>query len=153
MNKTARYNRIATQLGELTAKSPSAVSAMATVAAVLFNKLPHFSWCGFYYLCDGELIAGPYQGPVACQVLRKHTGVCWAAIDRNQSMLVPDVEKFPGHIACDSRTKSEVVIPVHDVNGNVVAVLDVDSHSLNAFDEEDLAGLQTIVKLIEPIQL
>ena len=153
MNKSQRYNRLFVQLEELLVKSPSPVAAMATVSAVLFHKLPHYSWCGFYYLSDGELIVGPYQGSVACQVLVKHRGVCWAAIDQGKSLLVPDVEQFPGHIACDSRTKSEVVIPVRNKNGDAVAVLDVDSHSLNSFDDEDRAGLEKIVQLLEPIQI
>jgi len=153
MNKSQRYNRIFTQLEELLKKSPSPIAAMATVSAVLFHKMPHYSWCGFYFLSNGELIVGPYQGPVACQVLAKHRGVCWAAIDQKKSLLVPDVEQFPGHIACDSRTKSEVVIPIRNNNGDVVAVLDVDSHSLNSFDSEDQTGLEKIVQLLEPIQI
>jgi GAF domain-containing protein len=149
MNKTARYTRLYDQLVPLLAKSPSPVAAMATVSAVLFHKMPYFSWCGFYVLLDGELIVGPYQGPVACQILKKHTGVCWAAIDRNETVLVSDVEQFPGHIACDSRTKSELVVPVRNAAGKVVAVFDIDSHDLNSFDEADAAGMEKIIKMTE----
>lgn len=149
MNKTARYTRLYDQLVPLLAKSPSPVAAMATVSAVLFHKMPYFSWCGFYVLLDGELIVGPYQGPVACQILKKHTGVCWAAIDRNETVLVSDVEQFPGHIACDSRTKSELVIPVRNAAGEVVAVFDIDSHDINSFDEADAAGMEKIIKMTE----
>lgn len=153
MNKAQLYNRIFVQLEDLLKKSPAPVASMATVSAVLFHKLKHYSWCGFYYLNSGDLIVGPYQGPVACQMLARHKGVCWAAIDQGKSLLVPDVEQFPGHIACDSRTKSEVVIPVRNKNGDAVAVLDVDSHSLNSFDDEDREGLEKIVQLLEPIQI
>jgi len=149
MNKSARYNRLYDQLQPLLAKSPSPLSAMATVSAILFHKMPYFSWCGFYVLQDGELIVGPYQGPVACQILKKHTGVCWAAIDRNKTMLVPDVEDFPGHIACDSRTKSELVVPVRNAAGQVVAVFDIDSHEKNSFDDADAAGIEKIITMTE----
>ena len=121
---------------------------MATVAAILHHKMDGFFWTGFYLLRDGNLIVGPYQGPAACQVLPKDTGVCWTGINRGESIIVPDVEKFPGHIACDSRSKSEIVVPVRDNTGQVIAVLDVDSKQLNQFDETDAAGLEKIVGLI-----
>lgn len=153
MSKPERYNRIHLQLQDLLAKSPNSFAAMATTSAVLLHKFPYYSWCGFYYLQNGELVVGPYQGPVACQILGKHKGVCWAAIDSANSQMVPDVEKFPGHIACDSRTKSEVVIPLRNAEGIVVAVLDVDSHSPNSFDDDDKAGLEKIAQLLEPISI
>ncbi|PJB76751.1 MAG: histidine kinase [Acidobacteria bacterium CG_4_9_14_3_um_filter_49_7] len=121
---------------------------MATLVAVLHPKMPHFFWTGFYRLVNTDLIAGPYQGPVACQMLDRSKGVCRACVDRCESIIVPDVEAFPGHIPCDSRSKSEIVIPVHDNNGNLVAVLDVDSDQLNAFDETDRAGLEKIIALL-----
>jgi GAF domain-containing protein len=152
-NKSDRYLRLLTQIEKLVAKSPHSLSAMATISAVLKHKMEYYSWCGFYFLYNGELICGPYQGPVACQLLAKHTGVCWKAVDENKVVLVSDVGKFPGHIACDSRSKSEVVVPVHDASGNVLAVLDVDSFHLDAFDSIDAEWLQKIVKLIEPITL
>jgi len=149
MNKSARYTRLYDQLVPLLAKSPSPVSAMATVSAVLFHKMPHYSWCGFYLIQQGELMVGPYQGPVACQILKQHTGVCWASIDQNTVMLVSDVNDFPGHIACDSRTKSELVVPVRNKSGQVVAVFDIDSHETGSFDEDDVTGVVKIIQTIE----
>jgi GAF domain-containing protein len=152
-NKSDRYNRLFKQIETIVQKSPHSISAMATVSAILFNKMEYYSWCGFYFLHHGELICGPYQGPVACQLLAKHTGVCWKAIDTASAQVLPDVEKFPGHIACDSRTRSEVVVPVRDASGNIVAVFDVDSHQPDSFDQIDAEWLIKIVALLEPIAL
>jgi len=107
-----------------------------------------FFWTGFYLLRDGKLIVGPYQGPVACQVLDKDTGVCWTGINEQKTIIVPDVKKFPEHIACDARSRSEIVIPVRDRHGQIIAVLDVDSRHLDQFDETDAAELEKIVNLI-----
>ena len=146
--KQGRYNRIYTQLQDLLAKPGNRLSRMATIAAVLHHKMDHFFWTGFYLLDEGELIAGPYQGPVACQLLEKNKGVCWAGILQQQSIIVPDVHQFPGHIACDSRSQSEIVVPLKDENGQIYGVLDVDSKELNAFDEVDREGLERIVALL-----
>lgn len=97
---------------------------------------------------EDELIVRSYQGPVACQKLRHHTGVCWAAVSSGKTVIVPDVEQFPGHIACDSRSKSEIAIPIRDREGKVFACLDVDSDQLNAFDREDEQGLTKILSLM-----
>jgi GAF domain-containing protein len=124
---------------------------MATVCAVLHHKMPHHFWTGFYFAAgDGtdELHVGPYQGPVACQVLRGG-GVCLHCARTGQPVVVPDVEQFPGHIACDPRSKSEIVLPV--LKGDrVVAVLDVDSDKLAQFDEDDVAPLTRILGLLQP---
>ncbi|MDD3050991.1 MAG: GAF domain-containing protein [Candidatus Cloacimonetes bacterium] len=146
--KISRYQRIAVQLSELFRKTHDPVARMSTMAAILQHKFTNFFWTGFYRLIDGELTVGPYQGSVACLVLAKQTGVCWAAIDKKQSMVVPDVHDFPGRIACDSRSQSELVIPVYDESGEIVAVLDIDSKTKNSFDEVDAAELEKIVKLI-----
>jgi len=143
--KEERYRRIADQLEELLKKDGDTISRMATIAAVLHPKMPHFFWTGFYRLMGNDLIAGPYQGPVACQMLDRSKGVCRACVERCEPIIVPDVEAFPGHIPCDSRSKSEIVIPVYDRNGNITAVLDVDSDRLNAFDEIDQKGLERII--------
>ena len=121
---------------------------MATVAAVLHHKMPGFSWTGFYLLVDGELTVGPYQGLVACLLLQAHTGVCWAGIDRGEPVIVEDVHSFPGHIACDPRSRAEIVIPLRDQAGTIVGVLDVDSEREGHFDEADRDGLVPIVELI-----
>jgi GAF domain-containing protein len=146
--KQARYKRVYDQIFGLMPKSQSAISRMATIIAVLHHKFDYYFWTGFYLYQDNELIVGPYQGPLACQVLQKHTGVCWAAIERSESVIVPDVEKFPGHIACDSRSKSEIVIPVYDQVNQICAVLDVDSKSPASFDDTDRKYLEDICKLI-----
>jgi L-methionine (R)-S-oxide reductase len=148
--KVRRYERVKAQLDELLRKTAEPIARMATTAALVHAKLAGFSWTGFYRLVDGELIVGPYQGLVACQVLERHTGVCWAAIDRGETVLVPDVHAFPGHIACDSRSRSEIVVPVRDAGGTIVAVLDVDSLRPAHFDETDRAGLESIAAMTYP---
>lgn len=146
--KAGRYGRIYKQLGELTLKPGTPLSRMATIAAVLHHKMDHFFWTGFYLLEDDRLIVGPYQGPVACQELEHGKGVCWAAVNRDTAVIVPDVTQFPGHIACDARSQSEITLPVKDKNGNCRAVLDVDSVDLDQFDEVDQQHLEAIIKLI-----
>lgn len=121
---------------------------MATVVAVLHHKMDSFFWTGFYLLQDGKLQVGPYQGSLACINLAKNTGVCWAGINAKKTVLVENVEEFPGHIACDSRSKSEIVIPLKNKNGEIVGVLDVDSEKLNSFDETDAEWLEKIVALV-----
>ncbi len=143
------YDRIYDQLEPLIReKSPNLIAGMATVCAVLHAKLRHHFWTGFYFLAgDDELHVGPYQGSVACQVL-KGKGVCLAAARSKAAVVVPDVEAFPGHIACDSRSKSEIVIPLIK-EGRVLAVLDIDSEKLAQFDEDDIEPLSKIVSLLE----
>ncbi|HKK63588.1 MAG TPA: GAF domain-containing protein [Bacteroidales bacterium] len=145
--KERRYQRIFKQLEELCQKPGTPLSRMATIAAVLHHKMDHFFWTGFYLYEDDRLIVGPYQGPVACQELEKPEGVCWAAITRNTAVLVPDVTQFPGHIACDARSKSEITLPVKDKNGQIKAVIDIDSSELNQFNQIDERFLQNIVNL------
>ena len=146
--KKGRYHRVFHQLGDLLNATENPVSRMATIAAVLHHKMDGFFWTGFYLLKDGQLLVGPYQGPVACQKLEKNKGVCWAGINENKTRIVPDLMKFPGHIACDSRSRSEIVIPVRDNKGRVIGVLDVDSKELGHFDEVDAEGLELIVSLL-----
>ena len=146
--KRGRYKRIYDQLSTLLNATDGVMSRMATVAAILHHKRDGFFWTGFYLLRDGNLLVGPYQGPVACQVLAKDTGVCWWGISQGKTIIVPDVEQFPGHIACDSRSRSEIVVPVRDKKGQIIAVLDVDSKLLDQFDETDAAGLEKIIGLI-----
>jgi len=121
---------------------------MATIVAVLHHKMSGFFWTGFYILRDGDLIVGPYQGPLACQQLERNKGVCWTGIQRKMPVIVPDVSKFPGHIACDSRSQSELVVPVFNNEGSIMAVMDIDSKLLNHFDETDASQLERIVDLI-----
>lgn len=152
--KEGRYQRIHTQLEELTKKSGDPIARMATICAVLHHKMDHFFWTGFYLLkAEGDsatekLLVGPYQGPVACQELEPRKGVCWAAVDRSEPVLVKDVHSFPGHIACDSRSQSEITLPVKDSSGKIKAVFDVDSDRSESFSEVDRAYLQKITELV-----
>jgi len=146
--KLNRYNRVYEQLEVLLKNSYDPVSNQATIVALLHAKFDYFFWTGFYRLVNGELIVGPYQGSLACILLKKNTGVCWSAINNAKTVLVHNVEEFAGHIACDSRSKSEIVIPVRNNTGEIVCVLDVDSKALNSFDEADIEGLEKIVQLI-----
>ncbi len=146
--KRQRYRRIMAQLEERFADTPDPIARMATTAALLHHKMPGFFWTGFYLLRDGELTVGPYQGTLACLVLEPHTGVCWAGVDRGETVVVADVHAFPGHIACDSRSNSEVVVPLRDDEGRVVGVLDVDATRFDNFDAVDAECLEGIVALI-----
>ena len=146
---SGRYERIYLQLRELLTKTKNKTAQMATISALLHHKQPYFFWIGFYLLIEGELTVGPYQGPLACQVLEKEKGVCWAGIRQGKTLIVPDVHKFPDHIACDSRTNSEIVVPLFDKNNNIWGVLDVDSEKFNAFSEIDRIGLEKIVSLMK----
>ena len=146
--KAERYKRIIEQLGELLTITPDPDARMATIIALLHHKFDYFFWTGFYFLNKGELTVKNYQGPLACQVLQKDSGVCWASINQEKSIVVPDVHKFPGHIACDSRSNSEIVIPVKNRDGGIIGVLDADSKELNSFDEVDARYLEEIVEMI-----
>lgn len=146
--KAGRYLRIYTQLEALLQKTEDPLARMATICAVLHHKMDHYFWTGFYLVKDGKLIVGPYQGPVACLELEKDKGVCWAAFNTQVPVVVPDVHVFPGHIACDSRSKSEIALPVFDQQGHVRAVFDVDSDQFASFNDIDRAQLVTIIELI-----
>jgi GAF domain-containing protein len=145
--KTNRYQRAVIQISDLIQKTTDPFARMSTIAAILHHKFDYFFWTGFYRLVEGELTVCSYQGSLACLVLAKHSGVCWAAIDQNRTIIVRDVQQFPGHIACDSRSRSEIAVPIRK-DGKIVAVLDVDSKSLDSFDETDAANLEKIVDLI-----
>lgn len=147
--KSGRYHRIYQQIEDLIVATQSPWSRMSTIAAILHHKMPTYFWTGFYYLdSDDNLIVGPYQGPVACLKLKKNSGVCWAGVNQAESIVVADVEKFPGHIACSSLSKSEIVVPVRDKSGKVFGVLDVDSRELDAFNDIDRQELEKIVELV-----
>ena len=144
----ARYDRIHDQLVELFAENDDPIARMATVSALLHHKMPYFFWTGFYQLIAGKLYVGPYQGPLACAVLDGPEGVCWTSVNQRKTILVPDVHAFEGHVACDARSQSEIVVPVREPGGNVAAVLDVDSDQPDAFSEVDREGLEKIVALV-----
>ncbi len=147
--KEGRYQRIYSQVEKLMTSCEDKEARKATIIAVMHHKMDYFFWTGFYMLQNNRLIVTKYQGPVACMELKKDTGVCWASIHKKKSLIVSDVHQFPGHIGCDSRSQSEIVIPLKDENDQVIGVLDVDSKSLESFDEIDQIYLEMILKLID----
>lgn len=146
-----RYRRSQAQIGELLQDLADPISAMASVSAVLHDNLPWVSWVGFYRVVAPRLLrVGPYQGPVGCLEIPFDQGVCGAAARERRTQIVADVHAFPGHIACDPRSRSEIVVPVLDGNGELAAVLDLDSHEPRAFDELDRRELERIAALLTP---
>ena len=146
---TGLFDRLTKQILGLIAKTDHPVAHPATADALLHHKVPGVSWTGFDFLRGQDLVVEAYQGPVACLVLERHMGVCWAGIDRAETLLVEDVEQFPGHIACDSKSRSEIVVPVRNVSGRVIGVLDVDSYHPGHFTEAHREGYESIVRLLE----
>jgi GAF domain-containing protein len=123
------------------------IALMATINSVLVQHFDFYFWTGFYRVCGDRLVVGPYIGTLGCLQIEFGRGVCGTAASKRETVIVPDVNQFPGHIACDAKSKSEIVVPVFDVKRELIAVLDVDSDQLNAFDEEDREGLEKIVAL------
>jgi len=125
------------------------IALMATINSVLANRFDHYFWTGFYRVCGDRLVIGPYIGTVGCLQIELGRGVCGTAAEKRETIVVPDVSQFPGHIACDPNSKSEIVVPVFDRERTLIAVFDVDSDRLNAFDEEDRAGLERVLSLFQ----
>lgn len=123
------------------------IALMATINSILSHRFETYFWCGFYRVCGTRLVVGPYIGTVGCLQIEFGRGVCGTSAAKRETIIVPDVTQFPGHIACDANSNSEIVVPVFDKEGVLLAVLDVDSDQLNAFDDEDRAGLERIVGL------
>ncbi|MBR5107148.1 MAG: GAF domain-containing protein [Bacteroidales bacterium] len=147
MEKTEQYRLLERQVAALVEGETDTIAKMANIAAVLHETFG-FWWTGFYRVAGDELVLGPFQGPVACMHIPYGKGVCGTAWKRNETVVVPDVEEFPGHIACSSASKSEIVVPVHGADGEVTAVLDIDSDRLATFDEIDKVWLERIVTLL-----
>ena len=147
MEKPEKYRLLERQVASLLEGETDMVAKMANVAAVLHESFG-FWWTGFYRVAGEELILGPFQGPVACMHIPFGKGVCGTAWKRNETIVVPDVEAFPGHIACSSASRSEIVVPVHGSDGTVTAVLDIDSDRLATFDDVDRVWLEKIVTLL-----
>ncbi len=147
-SKSNRYERIHKQLQDLVSPDLPSASRMATIAALLYHKINYYFWTGFYLLSEDRLLVGPYQGSLACIELPRGQGVCWEAIGRGETVIVPDVHQFPGHIACDSRSQSEIVVPLRDRSSTIYGVLDVDSDKLNSFDSVDREWLERIVLIL-----
>ena len=145
-----RFSALQLQLKALLEEPQDAVAAMANMCAALHEAFG-WHWSGFYRVLGSELILGPFQGPVACTRIPFGKGVCGTAWKEQRTMVVPDVELFPGHIACSPFSRSEIVVPVYGVDGHIHAVLDIDSTALNDFSEEDGHHLEDLCRLLEPL--
>ena len=145
-NKTERYACLLPQLEAIVSGETDTIANMANIAACLWETF-HFWWVGFYRVVDNELVLGPFQGPLACSRIRKGRGVCGTAWAEARTVIVPDVEQFPGHIACSSASRSEIVVPIIR-DGIVMGVLDVDSEHLATFDETDALWLERVAALL-----
>lgn len=146
-DKPGRYRELHAQLAAILEDEPDLIANLANAAAAIRSCLPIASWVGFYLRKGGGLVLGPFQGNVACVRIQLGRGVCGTAAAERRTVIVPDVEQFPGHIACDAGSRSEIVVPIF-ARGEVVAVLDLDSYELAAFDEVDAAGLAPIAELL-----
>ena len=142
------YGTLISQAAEMMREEPWYASAMSNLSALLMTSLPDLNWAGFYLMRDGRLTVGPFQGKPACIHIPVGKGVCGTAAAQNRTQLVPDVHAFPGHIACDSASASEIVIPIHR-DGEITAVLDIDSPRLSRFSGEDARGLEALVAEME----
>ena len=147
MNKDEKYQLLTEQIESLIAGENDTVAVMANVCAAIQQEMGFF-WTGFYRVVNDELLLGPFQGPVACMHIPFGRGVCGSARKQRQTIVVPDVEQFPGHIACSSLSRSEIVVPLFTEIGEVSAVLDIDSKELNTFDDTDRQYLENICKIM-----
>ena len=146
--KEEQYKLLVSQIAALIEGEKDMIAVMSNVAAAIHQAMG-FWWTGFYRVVDGELVLGPFQGPVACMHIPYGKGVCGTAWQREETVIVPDVEQFPGHIACSSASKSEIVVPVFGIDGKVTAVLDIDSDELATFDETDRKYLEEITGFLK----
>lgn len=145
-SKEEKYATLLPQLKSLIEAEDDVIANMANVAACIMETF-HFWWVGFYRVIDNTLVLGPFQGPLACTRIKRGKGVCGTAWDKAQTIFVEDVEQFPGHIACSSASRSEIVVPIFDKDYKVVAVLDIDSEHLNTFDSTDKKWLEEVARL------
>ena len=150
MNRTVNYDQLTRRLEALTKDIPYEIANLSNASALLWQALPDINWAGFYKMVDGLLVLYPFQGKTACVRIQVGKGVCGTAVAEDKTQLVADVHQFPGHIACDSASNSEIVVPIH-VNGEIWGVLDIDSPYLDRFTETDQAGLEAFVKALESI--
>ena len=149
-SKEERYQALLPQAKALVEDETDLIAALANLSAALAMTFD-WLWTGFYLVKAGQLVLGPFQGPIACTRIGYGKGVCGSAWQHNQTLIVPDVEAFPGHIACSSDSRSEIVVPIHDATGQVVAILDVDSANLATFDATDARYLEEIVTALTPL--
>jgi len=146
----SNYNIMIRQMEGLIESSRNYIPVLSNLSALIYDSLKDLNWAGFYLVKDDALLLGPFQGKVACVNIAKGKGVCGTAFEKDETQLVKDVHQFPGHIACDSASNSEIVVPIHN-KGKVVAVLDIDSPLLNRFDEDDQKGLEELVRRLEEL--
>jgi L-methionine (R)-S-oxide reductase len=146
-NYEEAYNAIVAVWRDEGGQTLDDIALMSTINSVLSHTFSDFFWTGFYRVCGNRLVVGPYIGTVGCLQIEIGRGVCGTAAARRETFIVPDVTQFPGHIACDANSKSEIVVPVFGPDGELIAVLDVDSDRLDAFHEDDRIGLERIVGL------
>lgn len=142
------YSLLSKQIKALAEDEPNYIPVFSNASALLYENMEDLNWAGFYIMNKGSLMLGPFQGKVACIRIEVGKGVCGTAVEKNDTQLVRDVHQFPGHIACDGASNSEIVVPIHR-DGRVVAVLDIDSPVLSRFDETDREGLEGFVKALE----
>jgi len=146
-SKAELYEQLASQLSSLLAGERDLVANAANFSSLIFHSLPDLNWAGFYFAKDGELVLGPFQGRPACVRIKIGQGVCGAGAARCETVIVPNVHEFPGHITCDSASNSEIVVPLKKGQG-LIGVLDLDSPLLSRFDEEDAVGLERLVRIL-----
>ena len=146
--KAQKYQMLVSQIASLIEGEADQIAVMSNVAAAIHQEMK-FWWTGFYRVVGNELLLGPFQGPVACMHIPFGRGVCGTAWQRQQTVVVPDVDQFPGHIACSSQSRSEIVVPVFSPDGKVIAVLDIDSKELATFDDMDRQYLEAICRLMK----
>ena len=151
-DKKECYKMIHSQLKALLENEPHLISNLSNTSALLNEALKDINWVGFYLIHNDELILGPFQGKVACMHIPIGKGVCGTAVLKDETQLVKDVHEFPGHIACDEASQSEIVVPIH-WNGKIVGVLDIDSPIINRFDNDDKEGLETVVQILEEMSI
>ena len=144
------YKTLCAQMASLTENVPQEVANLANASALNWQTLPDINWAGFYKMENGIMVLGPFQGKPACIEIPVGRGVCGAAVAEDRTQLVYDVHEFPGHIACDSASNSEIVVPIH-VNGEIWGVLDIDSPKVGRFTEEDREGLEAVVRILEKV--
>jgi L-methionine (R)-S-oxide reductase len=145
--KAAAYRELQQQLAALFAGERNGLANAANMSALMYEALPNLNWVGFYFLQAGELVLGPFQGKVACVRIALGRGVCGTAAERRETVIVPDVNAFPGHIACDAASRSEIVVPLIK-DGRLLGVLDIDSPQIARFDQEDGSGLNAAAALL-----
>lgn len=151
LTREEKYKALLPQIKSLVEGEPSLTTNLAQICAALKYAMDGFFWVGFYFVEGDDLVLQPFQGPVACSRIKIPQGVCGACVARRETIIVPDVDKFPGHIACSSLSRSEIVAPVFGKNNNVIAVLDIDSEEYSNFDQTDKYYLEELSKLVSQL--